>query len=98
MHCFVDRTRGFDYYEEEEPLSVAQQHLQQLLRKQLSTKTVSVESALGQSWEFAPAVTFKPLASEVQGLHSLDQYQTKKEEHSRVDELRELGLTSEEIE
>jgi hypothetical protein len=77
---------------------VAQQQLQQLLRKQLSTKTKSVESALDQSREFAPAVTFKPLDSEVQGLYSLEQYQSKQEEYSRVDELRELGLTSKEIE
>lgn len=77
---------------------MAQQQFQQLLRKQLSTKTRSVESALGQSREFTPAVTFKPLESEVQGLHSFEHYQTKKKDHNRVDKLRELGLTSEEIE
>lgn len=94
-----DRTRGFDpHEEEEEPLSVAQQQLRELLRRQLSTRTGSVEGALGQSRDFTPAVTFRPLASEVEGLHSLEQYQTKKEEHGRVDALRELGLTSKEIE
>lgn len=93
-----DRTKGFDRPEEEEPLSVAQQHLRQLLRRQLSTRTGSVESALHQSREFAPPVTFRQLASEVEGLHSLQQYQTKQEGHGRVDALRELGLTFEEIE
>lgn len=78
-------------------MSVAQQHLKQLLRKQLSTRTVSVDSALDQSRDFTPAVVFKPLACEVGGLHSLEQYQVKEVEHSRVDELRDLGLTSEEI-
>ena len=57
-----------------------------------------METALDQSREFAPAVTFKPMAVEVEGLHSLKQYQSKKEEHSHIDQLRELGLTSKEIE
>lgn len=56
-----------------------------------------MKGALDQSREFTPAVVFKPLATEVKGLHSLEQYRVRKEEHSRVDRLRELGLTSEEI-
>lgn len=96
--CRADRTKPsvFDYLEDE-PVSVAQQHLQELLRRQLSTRKVSVKGALDQSREFTPAVVFKPLATEVKGLHSLEQYRVRKEEHSRVDHLRELGLTSEEI-
>lgn len=82
----------------DEPLSVAQQQLQQLLKKQLSTKKLSVQTALEQGREFTPAVVFKPLESEIEGLHSLQQYQTKKEEHGQMDHLRELGLTNEEIE
>lgn len=77
---------------------MAQQYLKKLLRKQLSTKQASVESALDQGREFAPAVVFKPLATEVQGLHSLEQYQLRKEEHVHIDQLRELGLSSDEIE
>lgn len=92
----TDRT-SVDYPPEDEPISVAQQQLQQLLRKQLSTRKVSLEGALEQSRNFTPAVVFKPLASEVEGLHSLEQYQVKKEEHTHLDHLRELGLTSEEI-
>ena len=51
-----------------------------------------------QSKEFTPAVTFKPLADEVKGLHSLDDYQTKEEEYLKRDRLRQLGLSGEEIE
>lgn len=96
----TDRTKGsrYDYIAEDEPLSVAQQHLYELLKKQLSTRKVSLEGTLQQSHEFTPAVVFKPLASEVEGLHSLEEYQAKKEEHSHLDQLRELGLSSEEIE
>ena len=77
---------------------MAQQHVRQLLRKQLATRTDSMHDALVQRREFAPAVQFKPLASEVEGLHSLQHYQTKEEEHGHIDELRELGLTDKEIE
>lgn len=47
--------------------------------------------------EFTPAVMFKPLADEVKGLHSLDEYQSKEEEYAKLDQLRQLGLTNEEI-
>ncbi len=57
-----------------------------------------MKGALDQSRHYAPAVTFKPLTSEMAGLHSLKQYRTKEEDYSHVDHLRELGLTSEEIE
>ena len=50
-----------------------------------------------QGKEFTPAVVFKPLADEVKGLHSLDDYQSKQKEYSRLDQLRQLGLTNEEI-
>lgn len=92
----ADRTK-YDSLIEEEPISVAQQQLQQLLKKQLSTRKVSLKNALEQSRDFTPAVVFKPLAPAVEGLHSLKQYQEKEEEHNHLDHLRELGLTSEEI-
>ena len=47
--------------------------------------------------EFTPAVVFKPLADEVKGLHSLDEYQSKEDEYAKLDQLRQLGLTSDEI-
>ena len=76
---------------------MAQQHLHQLLRKQLHSSDQSVKCVLDQGREFAPAVVFNPLASEMKGLLSLGQYQEWKKEHSKVDHLRQLGLTSEEI-
>ncbi len=48
--------------------------------------------------EFTPAVVFRPLADEVKGLHSLDDYQSKEEEYAKLDQLRQMGLTSDEIE
>lgn len=47
--------------------------------------------------EFTPAVVFKPIADEVKGLHSLDEYQSKEEEYAKLDQMRQLGLTNEEI-
>ena len=47
--------------------------------------------------EFTSAVVFKPLADEVKGLHSLNEYQNKEQEHSKLDQLRQLGLTNDEI-
>ena len=47
--------------------------------------------------EFTPAVVFKPLANEVKGLHSLDEYQDREEEYSKLDQLRQMGLTTDEI-
>ncbi len=76
---------------------MAQQHLQTLLRKQLSTRKVSVQSAIEQAREFSPAVVFEPLATAVEGLHSLEEYQVKEGEHSHFDNLRELGLNAQEI-
>ena len=76
---------------------MAQQHLQELLKKQLSTKKASVKSTIEQTKEFAPAVVFEPLATAVEGLHSLEAYQVKEGEHSRLDNLRGLGLTAQEI-
>lgn len=76
---------------------MAQQHLQELLRKQLSTKKVSVKSTIEQGKEFAPAVVYEPLAAAVEGLHSLKEYQVKEGEHGYLDNLRELGLTDQEI-
>ena len=76
---------------------MAQQHLQQLLKKQLSTRRVSVQSTMEQAREFAPAVVFQPLATAVEGLHSLEDYQLKEGEHNHLDTLRELGLTTQEI-
>ena len=96
----ADRTKGsnYDCPPEDEPLSVAQQQLQHLLKKQLSTRKVTtLKHALEQGHEFAPAVLYKPLATEVEGLHSLEEYQEREEEHGRLDQLRELGLTPEEI-
>lgn len=50
-----------------------------------------------QGKEFTPAVVFKPLADEVKGLHSLNDYQSKEEEYVKLDQLRQLGLTTDEI-
>ena len=50
-----------------------------------------------QGKEFTPAVVFKPMADEVKGLHSLNDYQSKEREHAKLDKLRQLGLTDEEI-
>lgn len=83
---------------EDEPLSMAQQHLHQLLRKQLHSGDRSLKSVLCQGREFAPSLVYNPLASDVKGLQSLEQYQDRKLEHQKVDHLRELGLTSDEIE
>ena len=47
--------------------------------------------------EFTPAVVFKPLADEVKGLHSLNDYQSKEQKYAELDQLRQMRLTSEEI-
>ena len=54
--------------------------------------------ALDRKKEFTPAVLYQPLSREVQGLRSLEQYQKSEEDHGRVDELRQMGLTAQEIE
>ena len=54
--------------------------------------------ALDRKKEFTPAVLYQPLSQEVQGLRSLEQYQKSEEDHGRVDELRQMGLTAQEIE
>ena len=54
--------------------------------------------ALDRKKEFTPAVLYQPLSQEVQGLRSLEQYQKNEEDHGQVDELRQMGLTAQEIE
>jgi len=56
-----------------------------------------VEGIKTQESKFAPAVEFKPLSGEVKGLQTLKRYRDSEDEHSRMDQLRELGLTTEEI-
>ena len=54
--------------------------------------------ALDRKKEFTPAVLYKPLSQEIQGLRSLEQYQKSENDHSQVDNLRQVGLTAQEIE
>ena len=77
--------------------STAQQHLQLLLKKQLLTCEKSVEGIKTHRSKFAPAVEFKPLSQEVEGLQTLKRYRDTEEKHGRMDQLRELGLTTDEI-
>lgn len=55
-------------------------------------------SALSGARDFTPAVVYQPLANEMRGLHTLSQFVAKEEEVDRVDRLRQLGLTEQEIE
>jgi len=57
-----------------------------------------VFSALDGARQFTPAVVFQPLAGEMKGLHTLSQFVSKEREVSKVDQLRQLGLTAQEIE
>jgi len=55
-------------------------------------------SVLERKKAFTPAVIYQPLSQEVRGLRSLEQYQRREGDHSRLDQLRQLGLTAPEIE
>ncbi len=93
----VDRTKKSPDDGENESQSLAQQHLQHLLRKQLHTKEKSVESFQSEGKKFTAAVEFQPFAAEVKGLHTLKRYLDTEKEQNEIDELRDLGFTREEI-
>lgn len=46
---------------------------------------------------FTDPATHCSLEGEVKGAHSLDQYKLIADRHNRLEELRELGLTEDEI-
>lgn len=48
--------------------------------------------------QFLPATIYQPLSGEVEGLRSLSQYQSSEKVHSRIDQLRQKGLSEGEIE
>ncbi len=96
MHThYIDRTNNSPVCQggEDEPISMAQQ-----LPRKLHSKDQLQKGVLDQERDFAFAVELEPLVSKVEGLQSLEQYQDRKKAQWKVDHLRELGLTSQEIE
>eukprot|EP00731_Ephydatia_muelleri_P030884 Em0022g398a len=76
-----------------------ERQLKELLKKQLDTSTDAIHRDLNRGKrQFLPATTYQPLGGEVEGLRSLSQYQSSEKVHSRVDQLRQKGLSENEIE
>lgn len=84
--------------DDEEVTSEAQQQLKDLLHRQLDTSASSIEGLLVHQRDFTPAATYEPLSKEVEGLRSLGQYRSGEDDYGRIDRLRQMGLTLQEIE
>ena len=61
-------------------------------------ETNSLFRLLERQRDFTPAATYKPLGKEVEGLRSLGQYRSGEDDYGRIDRLRQMGLTLQEIE
>ena len=84
---------------EAEVVSEAERQLKELLRKQLNTSACSsIQGFEQQDRKFVGAITYQPLGKEVEGLKSLEQYQSARTSYNHVDVLRQDGLSEKDIE
>ncbi|XP_064636767.1 RNA-binding protein 41-like [Lineus longissimus] len=73
-----------------------EKQLKALAKKQIATD-ITLEDHLKQKKEFTSGVIYKPLVQDVQGQLSLDDYEELAEKDKQIEELRQCGLTREEV-
>ncbi|XP_006815468.1 RNA-binding protein 41-like [Saccoglossus kowalevskii] len=77
-------------------VTATDRQLKRLLDKQMDTN-VSIEGQLAQKKQFTESLTFKPFIERAAGQLSLDEFAKLQEEEDELEELRQCGLSEEEI-